>query len=356
MGCHTGVDCQFDDEMFDVDAVLDGAWVPGPYGPGDELGSFNEVTATKTAEALARLDPTRPVKTYRLSEMLFDGFPTHNPRPWPEGRHYQQTLRIAGYQPSAEFGGICASAVGQVEGIYPNRVSTHEERVQLTYNLGTKINGLGHVGVGDIFYNGFRGPEIARTWGVTRLGNESTPPIVTRGIVLDVVGAKASQGPADVEWLGAKPVLRRNYRITVEDLLVALEFGEIDDPIAPGDVLLIRTGWRELIVRDPQRYIYDLPPGPFLRECRYLASYRPAIIGIDTWCFGVLNPALDHGNASCCHQELLMKYGIRIGEGIPSDCLVADGIFDFVFCYAAQNAKGAISGSSPPIALGQPRR
>ena len=36
---------QIDDEMFDVEAVAAGTWVPGPYGPGDQLGTYNEVTA-----------------------------------------------------------------------------------------------------------------------------------------------------------------------------------------------------------------------------------------------------------------------------------------------------------------------
>ncbi len=41
----------FDDEMFDTAAVEAGQWVPGPYGPGDERGTFNEVTPEKTASA-----------------------------------------------------------------------------------------------------------------------------------------------------------------------------------------------------------------------------------------------------------------------------------------------------------------
>ncbi len=34
----------FSDEMFDVEAVLAGAWDVGPYGPGDQRGTFNELT------------------------------------------------------------------------------------------------------------------------------------------------------------------------------------------------------------------------------------------------------------------------------------------------------------------------
>src|SRR5207344_2527379 len=89
------------------------------------------------------------------------------------------------------------------------------------------------------------------------------------------------------------PHLRSNYRITVEDLQAAIERAQLSTPIEPGDVILIRTGWRELITTAPRRYIEELVPGPFLRETRWLASHRPAIIGIDVWAYGILDPALD---------------------------------------------------------------
>ena len=50
-----------------------------------------------------------------------------------------------------------------------------------------------------------------------------------------------------------------------------------------------------------------------------------------------------------------MGYGIRVGEAVPSDVLANDGVYEFVFCFCPQNARGAVSGSCPPIALGQPR-
>ena len=50
---------RFDDTMFDVSAVEQGAWVPGPYGPGDERGTFNEVTPEKTAASAGFAKPRR---------------------------------------------------------------------------------------------------------------------------------------------------------------------------------------------------------------------------------------------------------------------------------------------------------
>ena len=97
---------------------------------------------------------------------------------------------MTGYQPADGFGGELTDATPQGRG----RSSVHEERVSTTFNMGTKVNGLHHVGVAATFYNGFRGPDIARSWGTTHLGAETMVPIVTRGVLADVVGHHAARG------------------------------------------------------------------------------------------------------------------------------------------------------------------
>ena len=44
----------FDDEPFDLEAVMNGAWLPSPYGPDDQRGTWNEVTPEKTASQFRR--------------------------------------------------------------------------------------------------------------------------------------------------------------------------------------------------------------------------------------------------------------------------------------------------------------
>ena len=313
-------DASFDDEPFDVEAVEAGAWVPGPYGPDDERG------------------------TYNLSETLFEGFPTI------PGRQYQQTLCITGWPAPDGFEGVVSE---RSEPIGPWRICSLEEQVSTTYNMGTKINGLHHVGVNGTFYNGFRLDDIARTWGTTKLGNEVQGPIVTRGVLVDVLGYKIERAPGDCQELAdGEQMLADGYRVTVEDIEAALDFEGVTTPIGPGDVVLIRTGWRRLIALDPKRYMQGRRPGPHLRECRYLAARRPAIIAMDSWKFGVHRD--EPGVDMLPHQELPGRYGIRVGEAVPSDDLARDGVYEFVFCFSPQNARGAVSGSCPPIALGQP--
>ena len=143
--------------------------------------------------------------------------------------------------------------------------------------------------------------------------------------------------------------------------------------ITAGDVVLFRTGWNQLVEpKDPttpdqplaaneplhpshpdhKRYLSG-EPGIYLREARYLAARRPAIIGGDTWALEVL-PGPDPAIAFPVHQELLVHYGIRIAEGVITDQLVNDKVYEFVYIVTPQNALGATAGNTPPAALGQP--
>lgn len=342
----------YDDTMFDVALAEAGGWAPTRYGAGDERGTFNEVTPRKTTEALRLLSSGRPTKTYNLGELMTNGFPAYQTTP---PRVYEQRLTVLGYTPPADFvaqGGILQSTTP----LGPNRVSVHEERFPqgYTYQIVTQLDGLNHIGVGATFYNGFQGPEIAEPYGTSRLGNEVMGPIVTRGVLLDVLGLKLAQGDdaALSQNADGGPILTDDYRITLEDIRAAMERGRIRD-ITPGDVVLFRTGWNTVARTEPERYLAQ-EPGIYLREARWLAARRPAIIGSDSWALEVLgNPVVQA--AFPVHQELLVKHGIRIGEGIVTDELAADGVYEFVYLTTPQYAQGATASNTPPAALAQPK-
>ncbi|RFU19906.1 cyclase family protein [Geodermatophilus marinus] len=341
----------YDDVMFDVALAEGGGWAPSRYGPTDQRGTFNEVTAATTAAALRLLADGRPVRTYNLGELMTNGFPAYATTP---PRVYEQRLTVLGYEPPAGFtegGGILQGT----EPLGENRVSIHEERFPegYTYQIVTQLDGLNHIGVGPTFYNGFQGPDIATPSGTSRLGNEHMGPIATRGVLLDVLGLKLDEGASEALSRSADgdPVLRDDYRITIADLEAAAARGGIRD-IRPGDVVLLRTGWNKIARSEPERYLAR-EPGIYLAEARYLADRRPAIIGSDSWALEVLgNPVVQA--VFPVHQELLVKNGIRIGEGIITDELAADGVHEFVYLTTPQYAAGATAGNAPPAALGQP--
>ena len=48
--------------------------------------------------------------------------------------------------------------------------------------------------------------------------------------------------------------------------------------------------------------------GVFLRETRWLAQFRPALVGADTWCFETIDPAVTGPLVTPCHQEPLGSF------------------------------------------------
>jgi kynurenine formamidase len=360
-------DDELDDDMFDVDAVLGGAWDETAfYRRGDQRGTLREVTPRKTRDALEVLDRGKPVVTYNLGELMFNGFPAF---PSPPPRLYDQRLLVLGYDPPPDFGGVLQSPTP----LGPNQVSAHEERLDgFSYQIGTQLDNLNHIGVGPVFYGGRRGPEIAESWGTSKLGAEHAGPIVTRGVLLDVLGLKLVRGAS--EDLGTAPNgaphLASTYRITLEDLEAALRRARIKR-IERGDAVLIRTGWNQLLEpHDPagphapddpthpghpshQAYLSS-EPGIYLREARWLASRRPALVGADNWALEVLGNPASGTNVFPVHQELITHCGIRIGEAVVTDRLAEDRVFEFVYIVTPQHAIGATAGNTPPCALGQP--
>jgi kynurenine formamidase len=376
-GGRNGSSRRFTDEMFDVEAVLNGAWDDTAfYRRGDQRGTLREVTPQKTREALKVLDAGKPVITYNLGELMFNGFPTFPSSP---PRFYDQRLLVLGYHPPPGYEGILQSPAP----LGPNRISAHEERFKVTersspytysYQIGTQLDSLNHIGVGPVYYGGRRGPDIAETWGTSRLGSEHSGPIVTRGILLDVLGLKLAQGATDVLETApnGSPHLAATYRITLEDLEAGMRQARIKT-IRRGDVVLIRTGWNQLLEpHDPtsphapddaghpghpghQKYLTS-EPGIYLREARWLASHRPAIVGADNWALEVAGHRVAGANVFPVHQELITHFGIRIGEAIVTDRLADDRVFEFVYIVTPQFAVGATAGNTPPCALGQPAR
>ena len=331
-----------DDTPIDPVAVADGSagWFPSIYGAGDQLGALNEITPRKTLDALNLLKPNknRPFKTYNLGEISEPGINAFG------NRVYEQT-RVG---PGTTFVG-------------DNQLVGVEERYSTTYHIATQVDGLPHIGVAGVFYNGFTSADLSAAGpsGVAVLGQEHVDPFITRGILLDVLSVKLEQGDhmALGEPVNGNPILADSYRITVEDLKDAMKFGGIRR-ITPGDVVIIRTGWSHLFGTDPalrDRYI-GREAGIYLREARWLAQFRPAIIASDAPALEVLPaPAPWTGlQLFPVHQELLTHHGIRIGEAFNSEELAADEVYEFVFFYTPQRGKGATASNTAPAALGQP--
>jgi kynurenine formamidase len=361
------------DDHLDIENAENGNWwatTRARYGEDDQRGTLNEITPRKQAQALRLLQGGNRVVTHNLGHLLRNGVPGFAVYP---PRRFSQRITVFGYEPDRDdffstdlrgFEGEDAwRAADRAEGplgylMHPgpvgaNGVSYHEERFLEggTYQLATQLDALGHYGYFEWYYNGYNAKEFATPTGLAKLGIENVGPILTRGLLIDVLGYKQAHGSLDVQVVNGNAMLNDTYRITVEDLVATMKWERIKR-ITPGDVVLIRTGWHHL-AEDPEthdRYLAG-EPGIYLREAKFLGDHRPAIIGSDTFGLELIPVSDPTGIVFPVHTELMPKRGIHIGEGIITDSLAEEGTHEFVYVYMPQHALGATAGNNSPIAL-----
>jgi kynurenine formamidase len=301
-------------------ATADGErWWPSRYGAGDELGTLNEVTPAKTAAA-ARL--VREGTVYDLGRTLDADVPHF------EGRFWQQTLVSSAHI-------INARRPGGERGWGRNAINWLTELVTGTFQIGTQLDGLNHLQIGDRFYNGWRTAEIVEEWGTSKLGIETVPPVVTRGVLADVARYRG------VARLDAGEV------ITVADLEGTLL--EQGTTVGPGDVLLFHTGWGALWATDHALFNSG-EPGPGMAVAEWLVERRVAMTGADTWSFGAV-PGEDPERPFVVPQTLNVKHGLFIMENLATEGLAAAGVHEFMFVLTHAKTRGSTAAVIAPAAV-----
>jgi kynurenine formamidase len=268
---------------------------------------LNHVTDAKRAAALALV---RRGRMYDLGHVLDERIPVF------PGRYLRQTLVTTAHHANANGG------VGD------NHVNWITEVVSGTMQLGTHLDALSHLQIGDRGYNGWTVGEIADAAGVSRLGAETVPQIVTRGLLADVSGG--GRRPGDV--------------ITLDETLLALDGEEPE----PGDALLFHTGWGALW-HDADTYLSG-EPGPGMEVARWLADRGVALTGCDTWSYGPV-PAEDPARPFEVPQALNVRHGVFIVENLDTAALALDGVRGFALILTHPKLRGATGAWTSPIAL-----
>lgn len=294
-------------------------WWPSRYGPDDEIGSLNEITPKKIVEA-ARL--VREGTIYDLGRVLHAEVP-HFP-----GRFWQQTLVSNAHLANPGRPG------GMMGGWGKNEVNWIIELVTGTLQIGTQLDGLNHLQIGDRFYNGHRVRDIVADWGTTKLGIETVPPIVTRGVLIDVPRYRG------VERLEAGQV------IGLDDLEGALRAQGV--AVGPGDVVLFHTGWGSLW-EDPEGF-NEGEPGVGMAVGAWLVEQRIALTGADTWSFGAV-PSEDPDRPFLVPQVLNAKYGLFVMENLATEVLAEAGVYEFMFSLTHHKTRGSTAAVIAPAAV-----
>jgi kynurenine formamidase len=290
-------------------SVAQDNWYPSRWGAEDQRGAANRITPAKVLEAK---DLITRGQTYQMGRVYEAGMPNFGTR------HF--SLRIPKmFGPNGS-----------------NGMYYHDEIVSGELGqVGTQFDGLGHVGIGDLFYNGNRERDFAKAEGLTKLGIENVGALATRGVLIDVAALKG------------QPALTGGYEITRDDIEGALK--RQNTPIRSGDAVFIHTGWGALWMKDNARYTANAP-GIGLQAAQYLAEREIVLAGSDTWAVEVV-PNPDSTLAFPVHQLFIPKNGVYIFENLVTEELARDSVYEFAFFFAPLRLKGASGSPGNPLAI-----
>ena len=283
------------------------------FGSADQIGNLNYVTPAKTLAASKLV--TRG-KAYRL------GIETNKDTPAYGTRTFAITVLQPGQAGGATFG--------------PNKLTYNDDLITGWVGIGSQIDGFGHAGIDNLYFNCNKAGEFTMPDGLKKLGIENVPAVATRGVLLDMAGYFGSD------------IVKEGTAFNRAEIEGAMKRQGIK-AIEKGDVVLFYTGWLKLIGKDNKRFI-SVNPGLGRDGARYLASLEVAMIGADTSNFEVIPFEKDAGLFEV-HQILLALNGIHILENINTEEMVKDQAWEFLFTLGPARITGGVQAIINPIAI-----
>jgi kynurenine formamidase len=270
-----------------------------PFGPDDETGATNRVTPAVTKAAAAE------IQTGTVTPMaynLVDGVPLF-------GTRFTKTILTSfAVVPGAEYG--------------KNKLSYMEDTYLSQSHVGTHIDGLGHIGIRDCYYNQIPMGKFVTQNYLKKLGLEHIKTFATRGVIIDLVKVFQDAGKLKTNPACKGPCLDGGTVITEADLQAGLKTYGVT--LREGDAVFLHTGWGDLFNQFPaQNAAYNKSePGLSKSAAQWLADQKVILVGADTWAVEVI-PSEDTTEAFPVHAILLTDNGIHIVENVRTDLIVA---------------------------------
>ena len=295
-----------------LDVHAEESWYPSRWGAADEIGALNNVTPARVVEA-AKLVKTG--KVYALGIETNSRTPTFEPR----------TFHLTVVQPSQAGGGTLGSTQ-----------STYNDDLVMGWNgIGSQMDGLGHVGINYVHYNGNKVADFVAADGLKKFGMHTYPPMVARGVLLDMAA------------FYGKDIVPEGTAFNRREIDAVLKRQGME--IREGDVVLFHTGWVSLIGTDNERY-RAVEPGLGREGALYLADRNITAVGADN--FGVEVVPFEEGAGQYeIHQIMLAKKGIFLLENMNTGPLARDGVHEFLFVLGQARLTGAVQSIVNPVAI-----
>lgn len=286
-------------------------WTKSKWGPNDEIGAANYMTPELVVKAASLV---KTGKTYALGMAVTPQTPAYPPR------SYKITIVQPGQAGSAGLG--------------PNKATYNDDILDTWVGVGSQLDGLGHLGVEHVYYNGNKLADFADPTGLKKLGIEKVPPMVTRGVLLDM----AAYFKTDV--------VKEGTAFNVKEIEEAAKQQNVE--IRQGDVVIFHTGWLSLVGKDDKRYSAG-EPGLGVEGAKYLTGKGVVAVGADTWGLEVL--PFESKNLFEVHQILLAMNGTYILENMDTAALARDKGYEFLFVLGQPRWTGGVQAMINPIAI-----
>jgi kynurenine formamidase len=295
-------------------------WWPSRYGADDQIGTLNEITPEVVRAAASLVNTGNIVDLGRVLDEDTPKFP---------GRYWHQTLDVTPHFENLRRADTFGKGRGR------NQINWITEIQAGTFQVGTQLDSIGHIQVGDRFYNGWTTKDLVSSGGLGRFGMETVPPIVTRGVLVDVAAYKGVER------------LDKGYVISVADVEGALAREGLS--IKPGDAVLIHTGWGGLWGKDNTTFLSG-EPGPGMELAQWLYDKRIAITGADTWSYGPV-PGEDTERPFLVPQTMYVKMGLFGLENLATERVAERGVYEFLFTLTHAKTRGSTAAIVAPAAV-----
>src|SRR5437899_9361740 len=282
---------------------------PSPFGKDDQTGATNRITPAVTKAAAAEI---KEGKVISLTNPLVDGVPLF-------GTRFTKTVLTAvGLAPGGAAG--------------KNDLTYMEDTWLSQSHVGTHLDGMGHIGRGDCYFNQIAMGKYINQNYITKLGLEHLKSFATRGVLVDAVRVFQAEGKLKSNPACRKPCLDQGTVITAADIQAGLKMYNVT--LREGDIVVIHTGWGDLYDQFPaQNATFNSgEPGIGKDAAKWLSSQKVVAVGADQWAVEVI-AGEDPKEDFMVHKLLITDNGIHILENVRTDLIAEE---------AAQTKRGTL--------------
>jgi kynurenine formamidase len=263
------------------------------------------------------LDAFLSARVYDLEQPRFRGMPIH-PTHLPGyfyalHRRHRDTYNPADHGPRSGASGV----------------------LTMMEHSGTHLDALCHQANCLTLFGGIPTDTAESPTGFTQLGVETVPPLVNRGVLLDVAG-----------WKDQAP-LPKAYSISADDLAGCAAAQGVE--VRLGDVLLVRTGYGTLW-HDEVAYLRAAGVGK--SGTLWAADRGVVAVGADNMAWDAPDDRDPETGATLfAHVYLLPQKGIYIIENVNLEELARDRRWVFAFIGIPLKLQGATGSPLRPLAV-----